>query len=104
MSEYYNKDGYHISNKEHHRLMGLKDYKRVAVDANDTYRVSTCWLGFDYGNGWSSPVIFETLAFDVKTGKPYAEYLERYCYEEEALAGHKMVCEKLGVKVKENNE
>lgn len=60
-------------------------YQQLAFDEIGGYRVSTIWLGIDHGCGMSDePLIFETMVF--KDRKSVAQ--DRYCSEEEALAGH----------------
>jgi hypothetical protein len=53
--------------------------------------VSTVWLGSNhdfYGEG--NPIIFETMIFECKNGEVnYSDlYMDRYCTEDEAIAGH----------------
>lgn len=54
------------------------------TDVGDA-RVSTVWLGIDYGFGLSArPVIFETMIF----GGRHHGFQWRYCTELEAMEGH----------------
>lgn len=79
-----------------------KNYWRVKQDytPNKKFWVSTVWLGIDCSFNWHSmlpnphPVIFETMVFDrgPESGDlGFEKYVERYCTEQEALAGHKRI-------------
>ena len=83
---YYDKQGKPMSTEEQREKMNDRAYARVADDMlPNGYRVSTVWLcGIEHGFCEGKPVLFETMVF-----APDALVCERYCTEEEALAGHK---------------
>ena len=65
--------------------------RRVDVTTIGDARVSTVWLGLDHSFGYGPPVIFETMIF----GGEHDQWQNRYCTEEEALAGHQAVVDAL---------
>jgi hypothetical protein len=79
----YDRKGNPISDEEWGRLR--KD-KRVALyeDEEKGITVSTVWLGLEHGFDNGLPIIFETMVF----GGDFDGEQERYCTEEEAIAGH----------------
>ena len=78
---------------------GLKVYDDINMkvtkqDNFDGARVSTVFLGLDYGYGDRDspdyqPILWETMVF----GGEYDEYQERYTSHEEALKGHERMVE-----------
>lgn len=92
--DYYNRHGEKI---DMHTYVALQDigYKRVAEDTLPDGRwISTVWLGINHQYGDGPPLIFETMVFPSR-GEWAEEYCERYSTEEEALAGHAHVLERL---------
>lgn len=74
--------------------------KHVGDDIVNGYRVSTVWLGINHGYLEGEVVIFETMVFSVEgenkddiSQKWECEFLQRYSTYEEAVEGHKKVCE-----------
>jgi len=55
--------------------------------------VSTVWLGMDHSLDEDIPLIFETMVFPEK-GSYIDEDLERYSTLEQAVEGHKKMCDK----------
>jgi len=90
---YYNKKGEKIDIDEYIKLTIDKNYKIIKQEelANGK-KVSTVWLGMDYGFNERKPVIFETMVF--LKGGYMDEYCERYTTKKEALAGHKRIAKK----------
>jgi hypothetical protein len=52
-------------------------------------KVSTVFLGLDYGFGGGPPVLWETMVF------PECDICERYSSKEAALKGHEAIIQKL---------
>lgn len=94
-------------------MLENRDAKVVKQEDVGKYWVSTVWLGMDHGFG-GKPMIFETMVFDksrpdmppledvmnpdVDTNYPTRWtdlYQERYSTEEEAIAGHDEIVNKL---------
>jgi hypothetical protein len=115
--DYYDREGQPLEREDAWRLMEDYDYTKL----KDTYLgegaiwISTVWLGLNHGWDDGPPVIFESMVFgDEKTHEawtdpnghywPAYEYREsldeeRYCTEEEALAGHERLVEKWTAKL-----
>mgnify|MGYP001601837219 CR=1 FL=1 len=65
------------------------DWRRVALDLVDGYRISTVFLALDHDHsGKGPPVLFETMVFLGDSGEDL--YCERYHIWDEAEAGHKI--------------
>jgi len=64
------------------------------TDLPDAYWVSTVWLGFDHNFGDGPPLIFESMVFKEDTHDEVA--CRRYATREEALAGHRALCQEWG--------
>jgi hypothetical protein len=114
---YYSRKGEPLEMLDWGRLMEDIDYKRVAYDELAPTTVcaasflSTVWLGIDHSWGGGPPVIFETVRFTLDKQynellkRPTSESLEfpdpddpsirteqlRYCTEEQALLGHRLI-------------
>ena len=96
LGTWYDKEGNPLTDiLEWARLREDPDYSIVKQEVVEQYWVSTIWLGLDHGFSLEPaalPVIFETMVFPAPEhkGKRLAlEYdCQRYCTEEEALAGH----------------
>jgi hypothetical protein len=84
MSDYYDRQGRPIDVTKWTRLFEDADTKIVAKTQVGDAEVSTVWMGLDHGFGDGPPLIFETLVF----GGPLDDEMERYSTEEQALAGH----------------
>jgi hypothetical protein len=93
---YYDREGEQISMRTYFRLKiaGGQDYKRVASTTVGRYWISTVWLGYNHAFGDGPPIIFETMVFSNETGWDDLD-MERYYTEEEALAGHAAMVEKV---------
>lgn len=76
-----------------------KNNRIVQQDRNEQYFVSTCFLGIDHSYGEGPPQLFETMVFAQKDGKTdYSDLeFERYATWDEALEGHKKMCEQYRV-------
>lgn len=123
---YFDKRGNELSLREVTPLFEDKEYASVARDTVGVYLVSTVWLGLDHSFGDSKPVLFETMVFNKSMPKPpcppsntdfyskeFQEWLEeypdqtsasdveceRYHTEDEALAGHRKMVERVGLLV-----
>lgn len=59
--------------------------RQIAFDEIASTRISTVFLGIDYGFGEGEPILFETMIF----GGAENGYQERYTIKELALAGHR---------------
>lgn len=89
---FYDRDGQPLSIADADRLLGDRDYRRVALDQIGPYRVSTVWRGVDYAWGEGGPpVIFETMVFGPADDLNDIDVV-RYSTEAEATAGHEEVC------------
>jgi hypothetical protein len=102
---YYDRDGMPISMERWGELHADVNYRRVALDVIDTYRVSTIWLGLDHAIGFAGevgPHIFETMVFTNGTGQDV--WMHRYSTEGEALAGHESVCAEIRVLMMSDSE
>lgn len=67
--------------------------KILAQEHIDKIMISTVFLGIDHGSpfGKGTPVLFETMVFG---GELNGEQ-ERYCSYDEAMAGHKIMVERV---------
>ncbi len=86
---YYDKEGIPISADRFSELFKDFLYRQVAktdvISGEDTYCVSTVWLGIDYSFLEGIPIIFETLVFK----NDYTEMdIYRYATEKGAKEGH----------------
>lgn len=71
---------------------------QIALDEDANYRISTIFLGLNYGVIEGFPILFETMVFDQKTGKD--EYCLRFSSRVGALQGHERAMQEFGVKRK----
>jgi hypothetical protein len=86
MISFWDRNGNPITRKQWAKLFHDRSYQQLAYDEVDGYAVSTVWLGFDHGHGYSEwPLLFETMVFGGERGR---EEQRRYETEAEALAGH----------------
>lgn len=85
MSDYYDRQGNPIDDREWSATLRTQEYRRVAKSSVGEYDVSTVWLGLDHGWGDGPPLIFETMVFG--TG-PMDQECVRYSSEAEARNGH----------------
>jgi len=91
---FYNKQGQRIPVQEFLTLLRDPSYKQIAnTNTPDGKRVSTVWLGTDYGPEDNPPRIFETMVFP-SDGTFDDLDSAHYTTEEEAIAGHKLMVEK----------
>lgn len=78
----------------------------IAQEHIGHYFISTVLLGLDHNWGRifkhsvieRRPIIFETMVFDEspsEKGEDLDNYMERYCTKEEALLGHKRICDEI---------
>jgi hypothetical protein len=113
VSDYFDKQGNPLELLEWAKLKGDKDFQRVAYDEVHPYFVSTVWLGLDHGYNSGSPVIFETMVFelDLSTSvspaigdlpereyqyhKSLDQYTRRYSTEDDAWVGHRQIVKQL---------
>lgn len=96
MDDCYDREGKKITLEQWCILTALdQEYRIVKQEHIGPYYVSTVWLGInqDFFGHSNKPVIFETMIFYICDEKDELDQdMERYCTEEEALAGHeKMV-------------
>ena len=91
MNSYFDRMGNPISMVKWAVLNVSLYYKVVKQEDVGDFWVSTVWLGInhDFFN-LGQPIIFETMIFPRKHKEiDYDDrYMERYCTEEEAIAGH----------------
>jgi hypothetical protein len=101
--EYFDRDGEEINFVQWMMLWRSLEYKIVKQDTIGRLFVSTVWLGMDHGFGFHSrPIIFETMVFETMVFDHEEENArwrdieqQRYCTEEEALAGHEEICDQV---------
>lgn len=90
---YYNKQGEEISIEEWGRLHDSK-YKIIEQTTLPNGKwVSTVWLGIDHNYGEGEPEIFETMVFP-QTKDLDEDDCARYSTLEQAIEGHKSMCDK----------
>lgn len=94
---YYDWNGEKIHGWEW-RVKRMLFSRHVGEDFINGYRISTVWLGLDFGFIPSQkPQIFETVIFKEKEteeeDKWDERYMERYFSYEEAVEGHNRACE-----------
>ena len=98
MSNYYDRKGNPLTMMQwaarFENATKENDPKRVArTEFADGSWVSTVWLGLDHRFGGDGPpIIFETMVFPKDSMGELDS--DRYCTEEEALAGHAAMVEK----------
>ena len=120
---HFDRRGNKITFREWTMLWGLHEaYRIVKQEYVGDYWVSTVWLGLDHGFGGGAPLIFVTMVFNHSKAEPppfpntmdfeseefkewsenYPEQTsasdldcERYATEEQALAGHQAMVEKV---------
>src|SRR5205814_2375881 len=63
LMDYFDRNGEPIDAQDWGNRGADNNYRRVAEDYVDSYRVSTVWLGLDHGSGQGPPRIFETMVF-----------------------------------------
>lgn len=104
----YDRQGKPLEPFEWARLLGDRDYQRIAVDEIGPLRVSTVWLGLDHSFGDGPPLIFETMTFPssawnmanaANAARPLPDwsglFLYRYATEQDAQRGHALIVAKL---------
>lgn len=107
MGDYYDLDGQPIGMDEWGHLMGLKhaarrastdgwttpdvDPTRIGYDEIGDTHVSTVWLGLNHNWAGGPPLIFESMIF----GGDHDGWQDRYTTKEQAVAGHRRICEAL---------
>ena len=84
---YYDRQGNPISMVEWSRKFGDKKYQIIKQEEVGTFFISTVWLGSNHRFGPGEPVIFETMVF-ARGDLGAVEDSNRYCTEQEAMAGH----------------
>lgn len=90
---HWDKDGRPIPLLEWARLIEDPRYRRVGFDTvKYGFRVSTVWLGIDYGFGVRR-LIFETMVFPPHDTRSL--YCKRYSTQKEAIEGHARIATKL---------
>ena len=96
MADYYDRKGNEISQEEWANLFE-NNTRKVARDEDDTYVVSTVFLGLNHNFSDGPPHIFETMVFRKTSsgGVDWADLdMQRYTTEDEARAGHTLFVEK----------
>ena len=92
---FYDRNGEVIDQDKYYELVTNDEYRKVDVTEfeidGEKIKVSTIWLGIDYGVFNLGPIIFETVIFG---GKLDGEVV-RYGTELEAIVGHETACEKV---------
>lgn len=83
MIEYRDRDGIPISQEGWSMLFEDQEYRRVGFFKNDTYEVSTVWLGMSHPGG----MYFETMIF-CPDDPEYDQGCIRYETYGEAAEGH----------------
>jgi len=98
MSDWYiEKDGVPVKSEMLEAAKNLETNNRtVGLDKVGDYRISTVFLTIDHSFGRSGPpLLYETMVFnDGDTGNLDLE-CERYSTRKEALAGHRVMVEKV---------
>lgn len=90
---YYNKQGKQITLNEWGSLHET-EYKIIEQTTLPNGKwVSTVWLGIDHNFGEGDPEIFETMVFPLN-GDSDEDDCDRYSTLEQAIAGHKSMCDK----------
>jgi hypothetical protein len=90
MSDYYDRQGKPMTLEAWMKSFDDWNLKRVARDRIGVAEVSTVWLGLNHRFSMEGPpLIFETMIF----GGDDNDFCKRYSTEDEALAGHKFVCD-----------
>lgn len=94
MEMYYDRQGNPISMNEWALKFEDVSYRRIAFDKlSNGAEVSTVWLGLNHNFNGGTPLIFETMVFNLDDN---GDYQRRYSTEQEALKGHKnIVCSQL---------
>ena len=111
---YYDMDGKEISMSDWSLYLSDVTLNRhIGDDRIDGFRISTVWLGLDHRfrcvpNNDLPPLIFETMIFldhekESEKGDQFSYYMERYSTKEEALEGHKIACQLVREKPKQNS-
>lgn len=61
--------------------------------------VSTVFLFFDHNYGGGMPILYETMVFADRFGKytEFDEVMYRYYTKEQALLGHREMCQRIGI-------
>jgi hypothetical protein len=92
---FYDRNGEVIDQDKYYELVTDDEYRKVDVTEfeidGEKIKVSTIWLGIDYGVFKLGPIIFETVIFGGKLDGD----IVRYGTELEALTGHETACEKV---------
>lgn len=97
----FDRDGEPITAGQWVALFEDKSYQLVEQTEVGGLFVSTVWLGLDHSFGRGDrPVLFETMVFDEhgaegKRGDEVVDGCWRYSTEDEALTGHRAVCEQV---------
>jgi hypothetical protein len=97
VSDYYDRDGNPMPDDWWDSKYGdefkthWKTSKRVGRTRVGNVEVSTVWLGLDHDFRTGVPIIFETMTF----GDPWANEMDRYSTEEQAMRGHLAVLDRL---------
>ena len=89
---YFDRKGNPLSLEEWADLFKDKKYHAVCQEYIGKYYISTIWLGVNYNFYEGDPIIFETMVF--ANGSWSDLDMKRYSTEEEALEGHREMCEK----------
>lgn len=107
---HYSREGEPISLRTWSRLwsFSFEEYRCIAHTVVGSYLISTVWLGMDFSFGEREPLIFETMVFkhDAPAMSPPGVQqpeitdstdldMQQYATEEEAVAGHEMIVEKV---------
>ena len=69
------------------KQLGTKD-RKVQLSQFGEVKVSTVFLGLDHSFGVGEPLLFETMIF----GGEHDSYQKRYSTWDEAVKGHRKVC------------
>lgn len=94
MADFYDRAAHPMTMQEWSEKLGDMAYRRVAETTLPNGKwVSTIWLGLNHRFSPGLPLIFETMVF--KSKGEFGELdSDRYSFEEDALAGHQVMCEK----------
>lgn len=90
---YADRTGNIIEMAEWFGLQHTQAYCQLRLDKINGVEISTMWIGI--GNDKQpKPMIFETMTFTDDDGD-WDRLARRYATEEEALAGHEAICERI---------
>lgn len=91
-SDYFDRKGDSITVWQWSHLWEDDAYRIVSETKVGNYTIKTFWTGLGFCMYFGAPTIFETRILGPK-GNPWLHYDAKYQTEENALEGHKKICE-----------